>query len=80
MKFVGVAGRDGIEPIRSFIDDLGVDAFPHVVDETGGIWDQMGVVSQPAFIFLDASGESTSHLGGLGVDSLSERLDVLTSN
>ncbi len=40
----------------------------------------MGVVSQPAFIFLDANGEASSHLGGLGVDSLSERLDALISN
>lgn len=80
MQFVGIAGRDGIDPIRSFIDDLGVDAFPHVVDETGGIWDQMGVVSQPSFIFLDANGASTSHLGGLGVSGLTERLDTLTSN
>jgi len=40
----------------------------------------MGVVSQPSFIFLDASGEATSHLGGLGVDGLTERLDALTSN
>lgn len=80
MTFVGIAGRDGIDPIRSFIDEFEVGAFPHVVDETGEIWDQMGVVSQPAFIFLDADGDATSHLGGLGVDSLSERLDTLTSN
>ncbi|MGK0274151.1 MAG: hypothetical protein ACI9N0_000525 [Ilumatobacter sp.] len=55
-------------------------AFDHIVDETGAIWENFQIVSQPSFIFLDASGESSSYLGALGVDGLSERLDALTSN
>lgn len=77
---MGVAGRDTLEQINGFIDDYDVDAFEHVVDGTGEIWENYQIVSQPSFIFLDANGESTSYLGALGVDGLSERLDTLTSN
>jgi hypothetical protein len=75
-----VAGRDGLDPINEFIDDYDVGGFDHVVDESGAIWANFEIVSQPSFIFLDASGEATSYLGALGVDGLSERLDALTSN
>ena len=78
--FVGVAGRDGLDPINGFIDDYDVGGFEHLVDESGAIWENFEIVSQPSFIFLDASGESTTYLGALGVDGLSERLDALTSN
>jgi hypothetical protein len=75
-----VAGRDGLDPINEFIDEYDVGEFEHIVDETGAIWANFEIVSQPSFIFLDASGELTSYLGALGVDGLSEHLDSLTSN
>ena len=75
-----MAGRDGLDPINEFIDDYGVGGFDHIVDETGAIWANFEIVTQPSFIFLDASGDSTSHIGALGVSALSERLDTLTSN
>ena len=75
-----MAGRDGLDPINGFIDDYDVGGFEHIVDESGAIWANFEIVSQPSFIFLDASGESTTYLGALGVDGLSERLDTLTSN
>ena len=80
MTFVGVAGRDDLEPIVGFIDEFGLDGFSHIVDETGGIWANFQIVSQPSFIFVDAGGESEVHLGALGADGLSERLDRLTAN
>ena len=78
--FVGVAGRDGLEAINGFIDDYDVGGFDHIVDESGAIWANFEIVSQPSFIFLDASGDSTTHIGALGVDGISERLDALISN
>jgi hypothetical protein len=80
VTFVGVAGRDDLDPINEFISDYGVGGFDHIVDGTGEIWANFEVVTQPSFIFLDASGDSTSHIGALGVDELSKRLDSLTSN
>ena len=78
--FVGVAGRDGLDSINGFINDYDVGGFDHIVDESGAIWANFEIVSQPSFIFLDSNGESTSHLGALGVEGLSDRLDTLTSN
>ncbi len=75
-----MAGQDGLDPINAFIADYDVGGFDHIVDETGAIWANFGIVTQPSFIFLDATGDSTSHLGALGVEALSERLDTLTSN
>lgn len=75
-----MAGRDGLDPINGFIDDYDVGGFEHIVDESGAIWANFEIVSQPSFIFLDASGESETYLGALGIDGLSERLDTLTSN
>jgi hypothetical protein len=50
------------------------------VDETGAIWQNFQIVSQPSFVFLDASGDAEVYLGALGVDGLSERLDRLVTN
>jgi hypothetical protein len=80
VTFVGVAGRDDLDPIVDFIEEYGVDDFSHIIDETGEIWQNFRIVSQPSFIFLDANGESETHLGALGVDGLTERLDRLTAN
>ena len=74
---MGIAGRDGIDPIVDFIDKFDVGSFDHVVDESGAIWANFEIVSQPSFIFVAASGAATSHLGALGVGGMSERLDAL---
>ncbi len=78
--FVGVAGRDDLEPIVGFIDEYDVGSFTHVVDQAGAIWDNFEIVTQPSFIFLDSSGSAEAYVGALGVDGLSERLDELTAN
>ncbi|NNF64414.1 MAG: TlpA family protein disulfide reductase [Acidimicrobiia bacterium] len=80
VTFVGIAGRDDLDPIVVFIDDYDVGSFEHIIDETGALWDNFGIVTQPSFIFLDANGEVDSYIGALGVGGLTERLDVLTSN
>lgn len=77
VTFVGVAGRDGFEPIADFVDKFEVGAFKHIVDETGQIWDEFRISSQPSFIFIDAAGEGEVHVGAMGVEGLTERLDRL---
>ena len=78
--FVGVAGRDGYDATNGFIDDYDVGSFPHVVDETGAIWQNFEIVSQPSFIFLDVTGESERHIGALGIVGITERVERLLSN
>ena len=76
---MGIAGRGELEPIRAFISDLGVDAFPHAVDESGELWATFGVPTQPAWAFIAADGELETVIGGLGADALAERLDALVA-
>ena len=77
VNFVGVAGRAELGPINEFIDALGVDAFPHAVDDDGAIWVGYGVNTQPAFAFVNDDGTVETHIGPLGVEGLSSRLEAL---
>lgn len=79
VQFVGVAGRDELAAINDFIDTLGVSSFDHVVDPDGALWSSYGITTQPSFIFIDNSGEMTTHVGALGIEGLSERLTALAS-
>ena len=38
VEIIGVAGRDEITAMESFVSDLGVDGFPHIVDLELEIW------------------------------------------
>ncbi len=80
VQFIGVAGRDDLDAIREFIDTLEVDAFPHAVDETGTIWASFNITTQPSFVFLNDDGTGETHVGALGVDGLSSRLEMLTNS
>ena len=73
---VGVARRDDLAAIQGFIDDRGVGAFPHIVDETGEIWSSFDVRSQPAFVFVNGDG-SIENTGSLSEDALIERVEAL---
>ncbi len=77
MRFIGVAGRDGLDAIRDFIDDEDVDAFEHIVDEDGIVWQQFGIASQPAWAFLNQDGEAEVAFGALGEQSLIGRVEDL---
>ncbi len=76
---VGVAGRDDLSAIQGFIDDRGVSAFPHMVDETGELWAGFDVRSQPSFVFIDDGGTIVDGTGSLSEESLVERLDALVA-
>lgn len=77
MQFIGVAGRDELDAIRAFIDDLDVDGFPHVVDESGEIWVTYEVTTQPSFAFLNDDGTGEVFVGAMGVEGLTEQVEEL---
>lgn len=54
-------------------------SFDHAVDLTGDVWAAFDISTQPAFVFIDADGSTSTHVGALGVEGLSSRLDELTS-
>lgn len=79
MNFVGVAGRDDLSEMQAFVEEFGVGGFEHVADEDTAIWRQYGVTSQPAFVFIDDSGEVEVLISALGEDGLIERVEALRS-
>lgn len=76
ITFVGMAGHDTDEAHRAFVDEHGLDAMLHVVDEDGSLWSQYGVNYQPAWVFVDEDGTTEVVAGGL-YDDLEPRLQAL---
>ena len=79
VTFVGVAGRDGLNEIQEFIGRNSVRGFQHVFDDDLEIWREHGVNSQPAFVFIDDSGEVEVLISALGEAGLTERVEALLS-
>ncbi len=77
VQFVGVAGRGGIDEMRSFIDDTDTTGLTHVADLDGGVWNAFGIFAQPAFAFIDDNGEIETFVGGLRADDLADRIEEL---
>ncbi len=80
VTIVGVAGRDELDAIVSFVEDLKVDQFPHVVDESGALWREFGVTGQPFFYFINDDGTAQGYLGAMGVEGMSEQLEMLLAS
>lgn len=74
-----MAGRDELAAINDFISTLDVGSFDHAVDNDGSLWSSYGITTQPSFVFIDDSGEMSTHVGALGVDGLTDQLTALTS-
>ncbi len=74
---LGVPGRGEEPAMRAFVKDTGVGGFEHVVDASGEIWSAFGVVSQPAFAFIDADGNAEVVNGALSGEELESRARAL---
>ncbi len=75
-----MAGRDTVDEMQAFIDRHGLSGFDHVVDDDGSIWQRFGIVSQPAWIFVDDDGTARSLVGILGEDGLTAEIDRLVAS
>lgn len=74
---IGVAGRGEVSEMEKFVSGRGVDGFEHIADETGAVWAAFGIASQPAVVFLNDDGTSTTHMGAIGIDGLTEGIEAL---
>ena len=81
MALVGVAGRGELDEMAAFVAETGVEGIDHIADLDGSIWAGYEVVSQPAFAFVDDDdGTVEVHVGALGADGLSDRIDDLLAS
>ncbi len=63
--------------IQSFITSFAVEGFPHLYDSDGEIWSSYGIASQPAWVFVDATGNPQRIIGALGKTALEEKVERL---
>lgn len=76
---IGIAGRDDLDAVLNFIDVREVGAFPHIVDESGDIWSEFDVRSQPSFVFVNDDGSVSDPTRSLTQSEIEERLDELVN-
>ncbi len=63
-----------------FVDDTGVGGFDHLIDADGLIWEELEVFDQPAFAFVNDDGAVEVHVGALGEEELTARLEGLIAS
>lgn len=78
VQVIGVAGRGEVADMEDFIGDTGTGDLVHLVDGDGSIWSQFEVISQPAFAFIDDSGDVEVVSSALGREALTERMQALS--
>lgn len=77
---VGVAGRDAVPAMEEFVAQHQLQGLTHVADVEGQIWQQYGIVGQPAWVFIDGeTGRAERVLGAIPEGDLQSRLDALAS-
>ncbi|GAB7191178.1 hypothetical protein NUM3379_18850 [Kineococcus sp. NUM-3379] len=79
VEVVGVAGLGPVEDMTGFVEELGLEGFPHVVDADGSLWQRFGVTAQPAHAFVDDSGEIEVTRGLMGAEQLEEKIAELAA-
>ncbi len=79
VELIGVAGRGEVGEMQDFVADTETGSLPHIIDAEGTIWSDFGVSAQPAFAFIDDSGEVEVFVGTLGAEGLTERMEALTA-
>lgn len=78
MALLSIAGRDDVSEMQGFVERHGLGGlFPHLADGSGELWRRFGVSGQPAWVFVDDSGESERIFGALTDEELQARLDQL---
>lgn len=75
VQIIGVAGRGTVEEMKAFVADTGTGKLTHITDTTGAIWQQYGIVTQPAFAFIHPDGTTQTFVGALDTESLRRYLN-----
>lgn len=79
IDIIGVASRDEVPAMEDFVARHGLSGMVNIADVDGQIWEQFGVVAQPAWVFLDAeAGTGERVLGAIPTPDLETRLEALS--
>jgi thiol-disulfide isomerase/thioredoxin len=79
VTFLGVPGLGRTANMHDFVADTGTGGFRHVIDVDGELWRRFGVISQPAFAFVDPDGSVEVFVGSLGEAELARRAAALAA-
>lgn len=77
VHFVGVAAQDQLPAMRKFVQEYGLESFPHIADTDLAVWKRFGVVEQPAHAFITPDGTVEMVLRQLPTNDLLERVRAL---
>ncbi|MFJ8962563.1 redoxin domain-containing protein [Lentzea sp. NPDC102401] len=77
VTFLGVAALDQVPAMQQFVQRFGLQSFQHVADVDSAVWKRFGVTAQPAYAFIDASGQVEVVTSQLSEDDLRQRLGRL---
>ena len=64
VRFIGMPGLAGTSSMERFVAENGIEAFPHVPDPDGTLWERFGVRHQRTYVFVNDDG--TVRTGGYG--------------
>lgn len=77
VPIVGVAGRGELDAMNDFISDTGTESLIQLADLNGDTWSAFGIFGQPAFVFIDDTGDVEVFVGSMSSNNLTDRIDEL---
>ena len=72
---IGIAGRDTLAQMESFVDRHGLQDMVTVADVSGEVWERFGVFGQPTWAYVDGeTGRVEVRFGALGSEGVLQAL------
>ena len=74
VRMIGIAGYSDVPSSRGFIEEHGIDGFPHIYDDDGSIWKAFDITGQPTLVLVNQDGLLRRYSGGYGKFDLIEKV------
>ncbi|MDN4473839.1 redoxin family protein [Demequina zhanjiangensis] len=78
--FYGLPGKSDVADAQAFVDEYGVDGFPHLFDDDGTLWANFGVSYQPALVLIDDDGSVEVMPGATDADGIVAAAEKLAAS
>ena len=80
MAFVSVAGFDDVDSMQDFVDEHDLHHLPHAVTEDGELFVRFDLRYHPAWVLLDADGETVLRGVRPSLEEVRAALDALADD